>query len=289
VDIASREAFLAASRSDFVEIKELSKSRFPEVVWLGEVPPSPENWNRLSAKAASVPAHRGILIAARGPGVRVPPEQFTGYCEMLLNDGSAAGAAAVKDAVQRATVVPFLISQVPSDLSKAGLQRLLAQKMTTVDGQPWVVVATTSRMSKQPGVKPWKVLAPPNAIPKEEQLPFRGSLLLTGKWVPPTPRASLVRQPRADRKRGKGHGKGDGKPTVQQPKWIAGCGGAQVGPDWAQRSWANVVQGKKEENVAENKEDQMWDDEDEFGPDGVTVAGDDSNGAAAAQQFFGSE
>jgi hypothetical protein len=77
VDIASREAILLASRLDFVEVKALSKSRFPEVVWLGEVPPNPENWNRLSSKADSVPGHRGILIAPRGPGVRVPPEQFT--------------------------------------------------------------------------------------------------------------------------------------------------------------------------------------------------------------------
>ena len=109
--------------------------------------------------------------------------------------------------------------------------------MSTEDGRPWDASATTSRMSKHPGVKSWKVLAPPNAMPKEEQIPFRGSLLLISKWTPPPPKASLVRQPRADRTRGqKGRGKGDGKPSAPQPKWIAGWGGAQVGPNWAQRS-----------------------------------------------------
>ena len=60
---------------------------------------------------------------------------------------------------------------------------------------------------------------------------------------------------------------------------------APIGPN----SWANVVQGWKEEDFAETEEDQMRDDDEKPGQEGVNAAEGDFFGAEAAEQFFGGE
>jgi hypothetical protein len=248
VDITHREEFLQKAGMEDGVPQPIGKPLRPEVVWLGEVPASPENMRRVMVKIDSVEHHRGVAISDRGPGIRVPPHRFAEYARILLDDGTVEGQQAAQECITRAEGIPYVVSSVPSDMSKSAVQRMLLVK-TNMTFQ-----VQHHRMSKQRGMKSWKVLADPAAGLPPDQITHRGQPILIQPAPQPKPRQVVVRLPR---KRGSAFSQQSqpgaaGKKQVKEPRWVQGWKDppGAGGPAWASKSWAQVVKedsGEKEE------------------------------------------
>ena len=82
----NREDFLHAAGVEDGIPKPLAEPSEPEVVWLGEVPPSVENMKRVMRKVEAIQGHRGGVMNDRGPGVRVWPGEFSRKARELLDE-----------------------------------------------------------------------------------------------------------------------------------------------------------------------------------------------------------
>ena len=140
--------------------------------------------------------------------VRVDPDEFENKASEILDDGTEQGQQDCKRCIMRTCGRPFDISGVPSDMSRSVVQEMLRRRAA------WDVEVIHPKIMKKPGMKQWRVLAPPTGPPAPEQIEHRGQLLLVTSPEKKRSRG-VVRKPRARKKNGKGGGKGAGPP---QPK-----------------------------------------------------------------------
>jgi hypothetical protein len=238
VAIEHREDFLCKSGEADVEVKPIKRAARPEVVWLGAMPPSVENYRRTLSKLNSVPNHRGLVLTEWGPGARVRPEEFEEQARAYLDDGTPEGRTSTEEAVMKAMGVPFNATGLPSDLSRAAVGRLIAEK-TGLRAAGHNLYVRNHRMSRQWGVKSWRVLVSPEADLQPFQFAYRGQLVNVNPAPPPKARPIVVRVPKKKPKSKKGTH--EDQPLV--PKWIPGWHDATDAalPAWGRKTYAQVA------------------------------------------------
>ena len=189
-------------------------------------------------KMESITGHRGLVMSGRGPGVRVRPEEFTQKARELLDDGTEAGRAAADLAIAKAYGTPWVVSNVPVDMSREAVGRLLFKKCNG-----WEVSVGQPRMGKVRGTKSWRVLAQGSVIPPE-QFTHRGQVVLVAKAPAPSRSGGLVRTPKP-RKRKPKNASGE-QPQPKEPLWLKGWKEPARGPAWADRSYARLQADQEE-------------------------------------------
>ena len=128
-------------------------------------------------------------------------------------------------------------------MSRASVQQMLFRRAG------WEVEVVHPTMSKEAGLKQWRVLASPSGREAPDQVEHRGHLMLVTETDKKRVRG-VERKPRPRKKSGKEGSKGTGTP---QPKWLPGWKGdkGEDAPAWSKRSYATVLSGKKGEEEPE--------------------------------------
>ena len=67
-------------------------------------------------------------MSDRGPGVRVPPSEFTRLAKALLDNGTEEGKDLFTKTITRAFGVQWDIQGVPNDMSKAAVAAMMMAK-----------------------------------------------------------------------------------------------------------------------------------------------------------------
>jgi len=192
-------------------------------------------------KLNSVTDHRGLVLTEWGPGARVKPEEYEEQARAYLDDGTVEGRKSTEEAVMKAMGIPFNVTGLPSDLSRAAVGRIVADKVGLKE-EGHNLYVRNHRMGRQRGVKSWRVLVSPQADLQPSQFTYRGHLVNVNPAPPPKPRPVVVRAPKKKPKSNKGTS--EATPTV--PKWIPGWQDAKDAnlPAWARKSYAQVAAAK---------------------------------------------
>ena len=108
---------------------------------------------RVLEKMYAVEGHRGLVMSEHGPGIRVKPEEFEAREADILDDGTEQGRQDCRRCILRALGKPYDVTGAPSDMSRAAVQQMLFRKAS------WDVAVIHPKMTREPGVKQWRVLA----------------------------------------------------------------------------------------------------------------------------------